>query len=593
LQVGAGAIVAVRKIWIGHVGRLASQTAAQKLLHIIGLLVIPIVVLLTLYFVKSKSEIDVVAQERAGVALVQFVLSPEAAKSDDQTLPHLEMAAGLFSSKSEQVERTSAAYFSRVGMASHVMLDAEPDVQALAEVAFELAPSYASKVNALAASIAEGQMSDGKNLAQASLFLLAAGDAQAVLRRIEGNLRRAGHKDMASTRLAFTKFYMAQAAVDQVAAQFIHDQATAFEKLKSVKRLKQLSDALLTGGAASMQTRVLQNIDIRLAARSGRMWRNVALLMVAGLGSALAGMGLAVLMVRSSLIRLDEVEVARLDAVTARAEAETIAGQFVDINADISRLNQDLAIKIKELKDAHDELIKKGRMEQLGQLIATIAHEIRNPLGAIRTTIFMVERKIADKGLGLEGHLQRVNNSVSRCDTIIGQLLDFSRTKEISSSPLQLDEWLAKTIREEASRLPETVFIDCALGLDGEMLNIDPVRMQRAIVNLLSNASEALTGQQDRAAAHSQHHIWVTTKREGNSAVISVSDNGPGISPENIERIREPLFTTKSFGTGLGIPAVEQIVLQHGGRLEILSELGKGANFKLHLPLLQTTASAA
>jgi signal transduction histidine kinase len=319
------------------------------------------------------------------------------------------------------------------------------------------------------------------------------------------------------------------------------------------------------------------------------------LLMISGLTSALAGIGLAVLLMRSSLQRLDEVEIARQDAVAARAEAENIAARFTAINADISRLNQDMAIKVNALNAAQDELVKKGRMEQLGQLIATIAHEVRNPLGAIRTTIFMVERKIAGKGLGLEGHLQRINNSVNRCDTIIAQLLDFSRTKDVNSSPILLDDWLAKTVREEATRLPENVLIECALGLDDQTVYIDPVRMQRAIVNLLSNASEALLGQQDRTQTGTQlhHHIWVSTKRIGDHAVIRIADNGPGIAAEYIQKIREPLFTTKSFGTGLGIPAVEQVVNQHGGRLDISSDIGKGAVFSIHLPLPRSKVEAA
>ena len=78
--------------------------------------------------------------------------------------------------------------------------------------------------------------------------------------------------------------------------------------------------------------------------------------------------------------------------------------------------------------------------------------------------------------------------------------------------------------------------------------------------------------------------IAVTSRQTARGIEVSVSDNGPGIRPEHLEKIREPLFTTKSFGTGLGIPAVEQILGQHGGRLEILSEPGQGAVFTIILP---------
>jgi len=123
----------------------------------------------------------------------------------------------------------------------------------------------------------------------------------------------------------------------------------------------------------------------------------------------------------------------------------------------------------------------------------------------------------------------------------------------------------------------------------------DPARLERAISNLLSNAVEAMAPTPDAQgrAANTRPCIWVTTFKHGNGVAIRVSDNGPGISDDNIARIREPLFTTKSFGTGLGLPAVEQILNQHGGRLDISSTLGRGAVFTLNLPLQGKKLEAA
>ncbi|MBK8768805.1 MAG: sensor histidine kinase [Rhizobiales bacterium] len=103
----------------------------------------------------------------------------------------------------------------------------------------------------------------------------------------------------------------------------------------------------------------------------------------------------------------------------------------------------------------------------------------------------------------------------------------------------------------------------------------------------MANACEALVGQGDDPAkfARPDPAITVTTSLREGGAVIAVSDNGPGITPEVLERIREPLFTTKSFGTGLGVPAIEQITIQHGGRLEVSSTPGEGALFSMWLPL--------
>jgi signal transduction histidine kinase len=131
--------------------------------------------------------------------------------------------------------------------------------------------------------------------------------------------------------------------------------------------------------------------------------------------------------------------------------------------------------------------------------------------------------------------------------------------------------------------------------LDGCEVPFDPSRLQRAVINLISNASEAMVGNGEDPTrfAVAEPCISISTMIVESSAVISVKDNGPGISPENLSKIREPLFTTKSFGTGLGLPAVEQIASQHGGTLEITSELGKGAAFIIRLPLTGLVEEAA
>jgi signal transduction histidine kinase len=257
------------------------------------------------------------------------------------------------------------------------------------------------------------------------------------------------------------------------------------------------------------------------------------------------------------------------------------------INEEILRLNRELAGSMQKLKDAQDALVKKGRMEQMGQLTATIAHELRNPLGAVRTSVFLLERKVKDKGLGVESQLQRINNGVTRCDSIITQLLDFSRTKQLVCQPDDLDQWLTNLIEEESSKLASCITVNCFLGLDGCSVAFDPARLQRAICNLLANSVEAMVGNGDVPLAGSgqQPEINITTRKSGVFVEIEVQDNGPGVSPENIEKIREPLFTTKSFGTGLGVPAIEQIAAQHGGELVISSKLGAGACFTLRLPI--------
>lgn len=262
------------------------------------------------------------------------------------------------------------------------------------------------------------------------------------------------------------------------------------------------------------------------------------------------------------------------------------------INEEISRLNSELANNVNLLRDAQDALVKKGRLEQMGQLTATIAHELRNPLGSVRTSAFVMEKRLKNSGLDLEAQFNRIKNGVTRCDNIIAQLLDFSRGKQLDCKSLNLDDWLTKVVEEEAARLPSNVSIRCLLGLGSLHVSFDPGRLQRAILNLISNASEAMVGLDGSAAKSDMPEatITLTTSVDGGFVNIKVSDNGPGMAPEVISKIREPLFTTKSFGTGLGVPVIEQVASQHGGSLLVESVLGIGSTFTLCLPIYDENA---
>jgi signal transduction histidine kinase len=265
------------------------------------------------------------------------------------------------------------------------------------------------------------------------------------------------------------------------------------------------------------------------------------------------------------------------------------------INDEISRLNRDLANNMRMLKEAQDENVRRGRMAQLGQLTATVAHEIRNPLGAVRTAAFLIERKVKDKGLCIEQQLVRISNGITRCDAIITQLLDFSRSRALQCETVMADEWLERIVSEEAEKLPAVVAIKCQLGLGGLGAEIDTSRMSRVIVNLLSNASEAMVGKGDELEKFTTPEplITIDSRLTARGVEIAVSDNGPGIAPEHLQKILEPLFTTKNFGTGLGLPAVEKILQEHGGGLEVASPPGEGARFTAWFPVKQPETKAA
>jgi signal transduction histidine kinase len=290
-----------------------------------------------------------------------------------------------------------------------------------------------------------------------------------------------------------------------------------------------------------------------------------------------------------------ELEKTHGELEESHEQAVSFSREIQSVNEDMATLNRQLSDNIAKLREAQDDSLRKGKMAQLGNLTATVAHELRNPLSTVRTSTYLLARKIKDKGLGVEPQLQRINNGVIRCDNIITQLLDFSRSKAVKAEPTVLDVWLEKLVQSEAQKLPELVSIECYFGLGDKLVELEPGRFERAIINLLSNASEALVGKGDDPKARYTETpiITIRTRLTERGAEVSVADNGPGISTDIMSKVREPLFTTKNFGTGLGISAVEQILEQHGGGLDIDSVEGKGATFTLWLPIRNNTGEQA
>ncbi|MEP7174867.1 MAG: ATP-binding protein, partial [Aestuariivirga sp.] len=265
------------------------------------------------------------------------------------------------------------------------------------------------------------------------------------------------------------------------------------------------------------------------------------------------------------------------------------------VNDDITRLNLDLAEKMRQLREAHDEIIKKGKLAQMGQLVATVAHELRNPLSAVRTSAYLLKRKLTGHSVNVDTQLLRIDNSVARCDAVITQFLDYAKSHQLEYKEFPVDNWVVKLVEEEAQKLPEVVEVECNLGLDGVSASFDPSRLSRVLINLISNASEAMVGKGDDPQKFKTQtpKISVVTRRSRRGIEIAVSDNGPGIAEEQIPKILEPLFTTKSFGTGLGLPAALQVLEQHRGGLQVNGGLGKGATFTAWIPLSPQQVQAA
>jgi signal transduction histidine kinase len=261
----------------------------------------------------------------------------------------------------------------------------------------------------------------------------------------------------------------------------------------------------------------------------------------------------------------------------ARSNFRGYRGSGRDVTSEVA-VEVELARRVEErtaeLKAAQSELVRKERLSALGQLTATMAHELRNPLSAIRNTLFAVKETAAGSGVDLERPISRVERSVARCDRIINDLLDYTRVKELHLAKLAPDPWIEEVLSEQ--RLPAGVELERRFDADC-LVAIDPERMRRVLINLIDNAAQAMP---DDAR---ERRITVMTARSGDSFELVVADTGGGIAAEVLPKVFEPLFSTKSFGTGLGLPMVKQIVEQHGGTITIASESGNGTRVTVRL----------
>jgi signal transduction histidine kinase len=223
------------------------------------------------------------------------------------------------------------------------------------------------------------------------------------------------------------------------------------------------------------------------------------------------------------------------------------------------------------------ELIQSERLSAIGQVTATVAHELRNPLSAIRNSIYAF--KEMNKGLELQRPIERIERSVSRCDRIIGELLDYTRMRDLRRSNTWFDKWLAEVLDDQI--LPEGVTLVRNLAAPGQRISFDTDRMRQVVINLIENAAQAMTIAEDHS---DEHRIVVTTAARPDSFELVIADNGCGIAADILPKVFEPLFSTKSFGTGLGLPMVKQAVEQHGGTVDMTSEFGKGTRVTIELP---------
>jgi signal transduction histidine kinase len=186
-------------------------------------------------------------------------------------------------------------------------------------------------------------------------------------------------------------------------------------------------------------------------------------------------------------------------------------------------------------------------------------------------------------GRDLREPLDRIDRGVKRCDRIITELLDFARAKGLQPEPTHLDTWLSNVLEEQ--QIPEGVTVNRDFCAGAAGVCFDREELRRAIINLVDNACQAMVDGNGENGATVGGALTVASRRNGERVEIEIMDTGPGIPEDVLPQVLEPLFSTKPFGTGLGLPTVQRIMEENDGGLEISSEEGRGTQIVVWVPL--------
>ena len=241
--------------------------------------------------------------------------------------------------------------------------------------------------------------------------------------------------------------------------------------------------------------------------------------------------------------------------------------------------NEELQASNEELRETQEQLIRSEKLAAIGQLASGVGHELRNPLGAIRNAVFYVRRRIGNTDLPtteprvLE-FLDIIDEEVNAANKVITDLLGFSRVAKPTVSPVSI----AGVIEDALKHTPLPEDVDLAKDIDKNlpMVMVDADQIRRVFINIVLNALQAMT---------EGGRLDIRARSKGDFVEVEFTDSGSGIPKSAINKIFDPLFTTKAKGIGLGLSVCKNILERHSGDIRVESEVGQGTTFTVSLPI--------
>lgn len=257
-------------------------------------------------------------------------------------------------------------------------------------------------------------------------------------------------------------------------------------------------------------------------------------------------------------------------------EQRAIAPPDIGGPAEVRELSAAFAQMVADLESSRENLLRAAKLAVVGEMAAAMTHEVRTPLGILRSSAQLLLR---EPGLGEEGRevCGFIISETERLNRLVSTLLDCARPRLPECKPLDLSRLARQTAAMlSAQARKKNIAIDCAECKDGVMAEFDEQQITQVLLNLLLNALQILP---------EGLHIVMATRLDGEVAELEVADDGPGISAALRERVFDPFFTQRSGGVGLGLAVVRQIVAAHGGKIEVFESQSGGALFRVRLPV--------
>lgn len=258
-----------------------------------------------------------------------------------------------------------------------------------------------------------------------------------------------------------------------------------------------------------------------------------------------------------------------------------VSARFVKYEDDY--LIQAIARDVSEQHALTDKMVQADKLVLLGQLSAGVAHEIRNPLAAVNLNLQLLKRVIKEEDPSYNNVVSALQG-VDRISRIVEVTLNFSRPAMPDIKGMNINSLIPNVLDMVAMTLKrKEIQVDLKLAENLPNVAADAKQMQQVFINLITNAADAIKG---KGSIIIESYLETALRaNEGDYIVVSITDNGIGMAPEELQKIFNPFFTRKAEGTGLGLPITQRIMHQHTGIIDVESKLGVGTTFYIKLPV--------